>query len=211
MKRPLKLNDEKSNLNFGVVETIGVVFETIVKVFGIAVAGWRTYLEIQKHLVERRGNKRSIYQNQIYETAQIQSIETFVDITYSTDSQFLTSRQKGLHIHVHFTCKNMQNQNVILGAFFYYSNGQMILDRNQEYWAPNGQVTTQTSLFNPFPDTKFEKVILFIPYGELHLGIGQWKNLYITVIVFNRNNQQIIASNPHYMDLDIYPNMVFLL
>ncbi|GAB5527156.1 MAG: hypothetical protein Roseis2KO_50280 [Roseivirga sp.] len=88
-----------------------------------------------------------------------------------THNMFLNG-QLGMNIHVKFGVSNMKGINGACGAFFYYANGQKLMDFNQNYRASDGQVMVTAPITPIYDHALFEDLVIFMPYSELHMQPG---------------------------------------
>ena len=63
----------------------------------------------------------------------------------------------------------MPNRQGMIQAFFYHSNGEPLLDTNDNYRTEDGSVTCGEYFQPPYENTIYNDFQLFIPYEELHL------------------------------------------
>lgn len=77
---------------------------------------------------------------------------------------------KGMKIHVQFHTYNVRGQMGQCAAYFYFSNGQKLMDYNMQYRAMDGQVSCGQTFSPNYDQTVYNDFELFIPYTELHLS-----------------------------------------
>jgi hypothetical protein len=80
--------------------------------------------------------------------------------------------QKGMNIHIKFSCNNLYNERCSACAFFYFQNGNPIKDYNYLYRTSDGNVYAETSFKPNYTNCSYSDLVIFMPYTELHLGYG---------------------------------------
>lgn len=90
---------------------------------------------------------------------------------------------KGMKIHVKFNTYGVKGKTGRCSAYFYFENGQRLLDYNRNYGTYDGQVSTWADFSPGYDNTTFSDLELFIPYSELHInGHAECKfNLIISI------------------------------
>jgi len=83
------------------------------------------------------------------------------------------SQRKGMRIHVKFEVTNYQNVKCGAAVYFYYSSGEALKDLNNRYRTPDGKVAYGVEFTPANPASVFEDFKIFMPYDELHMGVGE--------------------------------------
>jgi len=104
---------------------------------------------------------------------------------------------KGMKIKVSFTVYNLLSQKCMLAAYFYTSDGEALLDRNNKYTTVGGKVSASASFTPSYQASKFTRHEIFIPYDELELGSGE-HSLKFKVSVWDPNQNHLIQSGSYY-------------
>ncbi|MCA6361666.1 MAG: hypothetical protein IM638_01385 [Bacteroidetes bacterium] len=107
--------------------------------------------------------------------------------------------QKGMRIYSSFSLKNSMGKSCELSAYFYYANGEMLRDFNQQYKAPDGQVAVSYKFIPDFTVGGYSKMELFIPYDELHMNQGHSK-LKFQVVLWGNHSNDLFKSGHYYFD-----------
>lgn len=95
--------------------------------------------------------------------------------------------QLGMNIHAKFGVSNMKGISGACGAFFYYGNGQKLMDFNQNYRASDGQVMVTAPITPIYDQALFEDFVIFMPYNELHMQPGT-HSLKMKLSIFSSSN-----------------------
>lgn len=77
---------------------------------------------------------------------------------------------KGMKIHVDFEVVNSRGKQGFCAAYFYFENGNKLMDYNMQYRAIDGQVSTSVPFVPSYDESTFTDVELFMPYSELHVS-----------------------------------------
>jgi hypothetical protein len=80
----------------------------------------------------------------------------------------------GMTMHVDFTANGLKGTEVVLAAYFQYTNNpeEFLPDRNQRYYTVGGSVAASTKITPQYDASVFTDVQVFIPYAELDLDAG---------------------------------------
>ena len=82
--------------------------------------------------------------------------------------------QRGMRIHTKFDVNNHKGQELELAAYFYDKNGTKLLDDDGLYRSPGGQVGVGSETLIPgFDRTSYNDQILFMPYEQLDVSVGE--------------------------------------
>ncbi len=121
------------------------------------------------------------------QSATIYEMNTTYDI--EVDGQF------GIIIDVVFDVAGMNGRTGICAAYFYFSNGQKLMDNNGVYKAQDGQVAAFEYYTPEYNEASYSQFQFFIPYDEFHLQDGS-HDMYYTITVFDSNNNALATSSP---------------
>lgn len=78
----------------------------------------------------------------------------------------------GMLIHAHFIIQGARQDTCQIAAYFYYANGEILKDFDQDYRASDGQASVGEEFTPEYDSTEFEDYTLFMPYDELHMEAG---------------------------------------
>lgn len=99
--------------------------------------------------------------------------------------------RKGMRIHVKFSVLHMKGVDSYLAIYFEKKDGTKLTTSNTEYRSKNGQVAIYKSLTPGYdPETVYNDLQLFMPYGELNLGTGHF-DLKMDVDVIFKNGDLV--------------------
>jgi len=104
---------------------------------------------------------------------------------------------KGMTIHAKFTVEGLYQSTGHIAAYFYYSNGDPLLDFNGRYDSADGKVSVGSDFSPGYENTLYSDFELFIPYDELHMADGE-HNLKLQVLIFQQVNgdwQSMVRSD----------------
>ncbi len=110
--------------------------------------------------------------------------------------------ESGLIISVHMDVNGMLGQTGTAVAYFFFDNGQKIIDYDNNYRAYDGQVSASTRFTPDYANAKFSDLRIFMPYSQLHLDESTNHSLYYTVQVFNAANQSLTEMSPVYFNVN---------
>lgn len=110
---------------------------------------------------------------------RINEINNAKDITaqinsFRIDHNIVISGCKGMVIHMDFNVQGLKSQCGKIEAYFNYLNGAPICDCDSQYRAEDGQVAVTMNFSPPFDNTKCSDFTLFMPYDQLHMGVGNF-------------------------------------
>lgn len=80
-----------------------------------------------------------------------------------------------MQIHVDFNVKNMKGKNIRVCAFFYDEDGVKMKSSNNQYKAPDGQVTVQRTDDATYDNTHWSDFVLEIPNSVLKKGDNKFQ------------------------------------
>lgn len=124
--------------------------------------------------------------NPYAQTAEIEKI--WVD--YNAFDEY---ERKGMRIHIKFTLKNLLNVNCRTTAYFYFEDGTIIRDENNQYYSVDGQVSVGETFTPPYEISTYNDFKLFIPISELHLHNSA--SCYFVIYIKNKDADKIILRS----------------
>lgn len=83
--------------------------------------------------------------------------------------------QFGMRIHVKFSVTNLKGIDSYLAIYFERANGTRLSSSDNKFQSKGGDVAAYRSLKPVSEQTIFNDLTIFIPYSELHLGVGNYK------------------------------------
>ncbi|MDR1346550.1 MAG: hypothetical protein LBK03_07620 [Bacteroidales bacterium] len=101
----------------------------------------------------------------------------------------------GMRIHINFMAKNMLNQQGNCTVWFYFANGNKLMDVNSNYSASDGQVAASKNFTPTYINSKYSDFMIFMPYSELHCPTDARQDLKFKVGIFDNDNNQLITSD----------------
>ena len=104
----------------------------------------------------------------------------------------VTNNELGMNIHVKLSFTDMLNKAGWCAAYFYWKTDSVLLDKNQRYRAADGHVSTGKQFTPNIANGMYPDFILFIPYAELHLPVGQ-HDVKFSVTIFE-NTRPVAKS-----------------
>lgn len=90
---------------------------------------------------------------------------------------------KGMKIHVDFDVYGCKGQQVRVCAFFYDDSINPIKGVTAQFKAPDGQLTSQSSITPLYESTTYTDGCLFVPYSEFNRCSGSLIDCYALVVV----------------------------
>lgn len=99
-----------------------------------------------------------------------------------------------MRIHVDFKVHNMKGKTIRVCAFFYDEDGNKMTTSNNQFKAPNGQVTVQSTDNSTYKSTKWSDFVLEIPNGVMRKG----DNKFHIQIQDNRGNTLTTSSYEYF-------------
>lgn len=122
--------------------------------------------------------------------------ESLADVTYiATEHNVMQQGVKGMNVVFSANIRKMRNRPVAACAYFYFENGQMLRDYNGNFYASDtGGVSAYIQLRPAYDDTVYNRVRIFIPYNELHLGRGR-HDLKVYVAIFDLNSSRELGNS----------------
>jgi len=77
---------------------------------------------------------------------------------------------KGMKIHVKFHTNGVRGQTGACNAYFFFANGQKLMDYNGSYRSIDGQVCVGNNFSPGYDSAVYNDFVLFMPYNELHIS-----------------------------------------
>ena len=105
-----------------------------------------------------------------------------------------TFGRKELHVHAKFQINFALGRGCRVIAYFYNSDGYPIWDRNKEYYAENGQVSSGEDFTPPYEYCRYDDFVITIPYKELHTT-GCF--LKVCVSVITKSDCEFLATSEY--------------
>lgn len=99
-----------------------------------------------------------------------------------------------MRIYVDFKVHNMKGKTIRVCAFFYDEDGDEMTTSNNQFRAPDGQVTVQRTDNSTYESTKWTDFVLEIPYGVMRKG----DNKFDVQIQDNRGNTLTTSSYKYF-------------
>lgn len=99
-----------------------------------------------------------------------------------------------MRIYVDFKVHNMKGKTIRVCAFFYDEDGDEMTTSNNQFRAPDGQVTVQRTDNSTYESTKWTDFVLEIPYGVMRKG----DNKFDIQIQDNRGNTLTTSSYKYF-------------
>lgn len=97
-------------------------------------------------------------------------------------------------IHVDFNVKNMKGKTIRVCAFFFDEDGDKLTTSNNQFRAPNGQVTVQNTGTATYENSNWSDYVLEIPYRVMRKG----DNKFYIQIHDNRGNTLTTSSYEYF-------------
>ncbi len=106
----------------------------------------------------------------------------------------------GMKIFQTFQISNAQNRKCLISAHFYNTaTGQALPDKNGVYSTTDKTVSTYGGFTPGYPNTSFNRLELFLPYDELHLGYGEHK-LRMSVSIWDDQGKELSRGGDYFFD-----------
>jgi hypothetical protein len=91
----------------------------------------------------------------------------------------------GMIIHVDLSVEDSMNIECSTIAWFYYSDGRIMKDINNQYRTSNGQVCTWEDFTPPYENSRYRDLCLFMPYTEFDLTTSGTYHLKFNLGLFS--------------------------
>lgn len=124
------------------------------------------------------------------------------DIT--VEHNYFKDGVKGMKILVDFSVQNMKDINGSCAVYFYYQNGNKVMDKNQKFKTSDGHAATHTEIKPGYhPTTVYNDLEIFMPYDELEVGPGKHDLKFHCIIWENSSSSanSIAQSESYYFTL----------
>lgn len=106
---------------------------------------------------------------------------------------------KGMKILVDFSVQNMKGIDGSCAVYFYYENGNRVMDKNQKYKTADGHAATHTTIRPGYhPKTVYTDLEIFMPYNELEVGIGKHSLKFYCVIWEHSTSSAVSVAESQY-------------
>jgi hypothetical protein len=105
----------------------------------------------------------------------------------------------GVLAHFTLTTHSLKGISCRLGAYFYFSDGTKLLDKDNEYNTVDGQVFIGSEAFTPlYEDTEFKDFTLFIPDSALDLNDPGEYQLKFNILAYRVSDAKFFATSEFY-------------
>jgi hypothetical protein len=111
----------------------------------------------------------------------------FLDVW--VEHNYYKNSVKGMNIHTQFVVEGLYRQTGHIAAYFYYANGDALLDFNDQYNSADGKVSVGREFTPGYQNTRYDDLTLFIPYDELHMEEGESSLEFQVTIFYLRNGE----------------------
>lgn len=125
--------------------------------------------ELIQHLTFYNFNYRQNYNTPTNKKPSGKVERVWIDHDVTEEGQF------GMRIHVKFTVTDMKGVDSYLAIYFERENGTRLSSSDNKFQSKAGDVAAYRSLKPGYDRTVYNDLTVFIPYSELHLGIGDHK------------------------------------
>ena len=104
------------------------------------------------------------------------------------ESNIYEDGKKGMIIHVKFETTFMKDRQGSAVVWFYYEDGEKLMDENDDYCTSGGQVSNDKDFEPRYKESIYNDLKIFMPYRELHLSSGS-TDLKLRVGIFCEHEQ----------------------
>lgn len=125
--------------------------------------------EVIQHLTAHNFNYRQNYNKPGNKNPTGKFDRVWIDYDVTEKGQF------GMRIHAKFSVTNMKGIDSYLAIYFEKEDGTRLTSSDNKFQSKAGDVAAYRSLKPAYEPTKFEDLTIFMPYSELHLGVGNHK------------------------------------
>jgi hypothetical protein len=95
---------------------------------------------------------------------------------------------KGMRIHVRFHVDGMRGSPGRAVAYFYFDGGTPLDDFDGSYNTYDGQVSVGVDFTPPYENTTYNDFLLFMPYDQLHMAVGNHDlEFHVEIFALARN------------------------
>lgn len=95
--------------------------------------------------------------------------------------------EKGISVHVNFSIQNMKGKDGRVSCYFYDSNGNALVDSNEEYCTTNGKVSCGRDIKPGYGDSHYDDFVISIPGSELHQEGEFSRTLMVNVVIWDES------------------------
>lgn len=138
--------------------------------------------EIIQHLTIYNFNYRQNYNNPGNRNPTGKVERVWVDYDVTEEGQF------GMRIHVKFTAQNMKGVDSYMGIYFEKEDGSRLTSSDNKFQSKAGDVAAYRSLKPGYDETVYNDLTVFMPYSELHLGVGNHKLKMDIDLIYQNGN-----------------------
>lgn len=136
--------------------------------------------EIIQHLTFYNFNYRRNYNAPGNRNPSGKVDRVWIDYDITEEGQF------GMRIHVKFSATNMKGIDSYLAVYFEKEDGTRLTSSDNKFQSKAGDVAAYRSLKPGYEPTVYNDLTVFIPYSELHLGVGE-HNLKMDIDLIKEN------------------------
>jgi hypothetical protein len=136
--------------------------------------------ELIQHLTAYNFNYRQNYNKPGNKNPTGKVDRVWVDYDVTENGQF------GMRIHVKFTAANMKGIDSYLAIYFEKESGERLTSSDSRFQSKAGDVAAYRSLKPGYDQTEYNDLTVFMPYSELHLGVGN-HNLKMDIDLIQEN------------------------
>lgn len=104
--------------------------------------------------------------------------------------------EKGMRIHIKMEVVNLNAKKCRAIAYFYDSNSNPLVDRNDSYRTTDGKVSVGKDFTPSYDNSTFSDFTMFMPYSELHVSYKSTIRFFVTL--WNKSvspNKELTDSN----------------
>lgn len=94
---------------------------------------------------------------------------------------------QGMRIHVQFDINGMLNRTGQAAVYFYYENGNPLMDTNGQYCSMDGNVATHVDFTPNYDNCTYNDLSIFMPYSEMH--ISNSSSCFFTITLWDGNTK----------------------
>lgn len=95
--------------------------------------------------------------------------------------------EKGISVCVNFNTYNMNGKPGCVSCYFYDSNGNALVDKNNRYNTTNGKVAVSKDINPRYDNARYTDFEIMLPGSELHLDGSASRTLNVTVIIWDKS------------------------
>lgn len=121
-------------------------------------------------------------------------VATLEDVTVQHGA--VVDGEKGLEIHAKINILNANRHRIQIVAWFYYADGDPLMDVDGQYRAGDGQVTVNKDLVIDTDRVDLSNFTLFIPYSQLDITDPGDTELEFDMGIYDFAKRDFLASSP---------------